>query len=83
MAAAGFDPARLSTMLTLNGPSTPAPANYYPIAGRDAVHPSPPGVSDNLGTTWAPFGKAIRDLVGALLRRRAPRPSPAPSRPPH
>jgi hypothetical protein len=73
MAAAGFDPARLSPMLTSNGPSTAAPANYYPIGGRDVVPPSPPAASDNLGTQWAPFGKAIRDLVAALAA--PPRPA--------
>jgi hypothetical protein len=74
MAAAGFDPVRLSTLLALNGPSTLSPADYYPLAGRDAVRPSPPADSDNLGTTWASFGEASRDLVGALS---AP-PHPAP-----
>jgi hypothetical protein len=66
MGAAGLDPARLSTMLALNGPSTLSPANYYPFPGRDAAPPSPPVDGDNLGTTWGAFGSAIRAVVDAL-----------------
>jgi hypothetical protein len=68
MAAAGIDAARLGTVLAKSpkGPSTSAPANYYPSADTKRTPPIPPATSDNLGTSWTAFAKAAKDLQAAL-----------------